>query len=312
MRQYALYIIILTVLLSSCSCGTGKKRADSPGAEETGVCSALELPLPDVPEEMTDHVERADFVMAHFWDGMNFSDTLRSHDTVFMERNVVNFMSLFSHGSERGCSQGICELLDKAVTDSSAFGIVSDIMERYLNDPNSPMRNEGHYILYLEARLKVPGLQQEDRFRTSYRLTTARKNRPGTPAADFVYLDRDGKRHSLRTTAPGQPLLLLFYDPECDHCSQILAQVRKSSIIRERMERGELTVLAVYTEGNRKLWNKTKDSMPRRWIVGCDMDSIVAREVYDIPAMPVMYLLDGVRRVILKDATLPAIEAGLQ
>ncbi len=302
----------MTVLLSSCSCGTGKKRADSPGAGETGVCSALELLLPDVPEELTNPVERADYVMAHFWNGMDFRDTLRSRDTVFMERNIVNFISLFPHGTEQGCSQGIGRLLGKAVTDAASFGIVSDIMERYLNDPNSPMRNEGFYILYLEARLKVPGLSEEDRQRSSYRLTTARKNRSGTPAADFAYIDSDGKRRTLRTTAPGQPLLLLFYDPECDHCSQILAQVSKSTIIRECIERGELTVLAVYTEGNRKLWDKTKASMPRRWIVGCDMDSIVAREVYDIPAMPVMYLLDGVRRVVLKDATLPAIEAGLQ
>lgn len=253
---------------------------------------------------MTDPTQRADYVMEHFWDGMNFRDTRRSRDTVFMERNIVNFMSLFPHGTPQGCSKGIGTLLGKAAPDTITFGIVSDIMERYLGDPNSPMRNEAHYILYLEARLKMPGLTEADRLRSAYKLTTAKKNRPGTVAADFSYVDGNGKRRTLHTTAPGRPLLLIFYDPECDHCSEILAQVRRSTIIRERIDRGELTVLAVYTEGKRALWEKTKASMPGEWIVGCDLDSIVAREVYDIPAMPVMYLLDASRRVVLKDATI--------
>jgi len=64
-----------------------------------------------------------------------------------------------------------------------------------------------------------------------------------------------------------------------------------------------MTVLAIYTEGNRPLWDETKVSMPKDWIVGMDSDSIVDRDIYSIPAMPVMYLLDSV-----KDPTLTQLE----
>ena len=49
----------------------------------------------------------------------------------------------------------------------------------------------------------------------------------------------------------------------------------------------------------------------RRVEVGFDLDRIVEREVYSVPAMPVMYLLDRGGTVLLKDAFLPEIEARL-
>lgn len=301
-------IYILAFALCSCSGGLREKQADSSRAVEAVVDSALELPLPEVPTTLTAPVERADYILRHFWDKMDFSDTLRSHDRAFMERNIVNFMSLFPHGSEQASSQSICRLLDKTVGDTASFHLVTDIMERYLDDPNSPMRNEAHYILYLEELLRLPGLSEEDRIRPAYKLKTARKNRPGMTATDFAYTDRNGRRHTLRGTAKGKQLLLLFYDPECSHCSEILEQVRESAIIKDCIGRKELAVLAIYTEGNRKLWNETKASMPQEWAVGFDEEKIVERELYSIPAMPVMYLLDNNKKVLLKDTSLGEIE----
>jgi len=311
MRQYVLYIVISTVVLYSCSCETCRKAADNQRAKTTGVYSAIELPLPEVPSDLTAPAERAGYIMEHFWDGMDFGDTLRSHDFMFMELNLVNFMSLFPHGDEQACSRSIGSLLGKTAADTVAFNLVTDIMERYLDDPNSPMRDENSYILYLEELLRQPGLSEYDRIRPAYKLATARKNRPGMTATDFAYIDRSGHRQTLHSTAADRGLLLLFYDPDCGHCSEILRQVSESAVITGCIGRNELAVLAVYTEGNRELWEKTKSSMPQEWTVGFDTDSIVERELYSIPAMPVMYLLDSDKKVLLKDTSLPDIEERL-
>lgn len=284
---------------------------DNSGAEGTGVYSALELPLPQVPSTLTTPEERADYIMIHFWDKMDFRDTLRSHDGEFMEINLVNYLSLFPHGSRQAMEQSLGSLLGRAASDSAALHRVTHIVERYLDDPNSPMRNEEHYIAYLEALLRLPGLPDYERARPAYNLETARKNRPGTVAADFAYIDRNGRRRTLHATAAGRQLLLLFYDPECGHCSEILRQVSESDVVRGCVEDGSLTVLAVYTEGNRELWDQTKASMPQEWTVGFDTDDIVDNERYAIPAMPVMYLLDSDKKVMLKDAPLTAIEERL-
>lgn len=303
MMRDCLPVLLSAILLLACSCrSNGQGQASSH--------SFKELPLPEVPAALTDPEERAEYVLGHFWDGMDFGDTLRSRDRQFMEQNFVNFLSLFPHVRREVLSPQIGRLLKRAAADSEAFDLVNDIAERYLDDPNSPMRCEEYYIIFLEELLRLPGLSEYDRVRPAYRLETAKKNRPGTLATDFSYTDRDGNRQTLHGTREKR-LLLLFYDPACAHCSEILDVLHENPILAGLVSQKELTVLAVYTEGDRKLWHETKETMPQEWIVAIDDSRIVERELYSLPAMPVIYLLDAGKRVILKDASLEQLGAWL-
>lgn len=239
-----------------------------------------------------------------------FSDTLRCRNLTEVRAEVTYMISQFAHDDERAVRRDISVMLSAAAADTVAFGLLTDTMEQCLADPNSPLRDESYYIIYLEELLRLPTLPEAERLRPAHELTMARKNRPGTPATDFAYMDRTGLSHTLLSTA-AERLLLLFYDPECDHCTEILRQVQASRVLADCMAQGRLTVLAVYTEGNRPLWDRTKDSMPREWTVAIDGDSIVDNELYDIPAMPVMYLLDNKKNIILKDAYLQDVEREL-
>ncbi len=235
------------------------------------------------------------------------NDSLCLSDRVAVERKIAGMIARFPQCDEPTVRRSIAQLLGEVSGDSAALGVVTGIMERYLNEPNSPVRNEDYYIVYLEELLRLPGLSDAERLRPEAELESARKNRPGNVATDFAYIDRKGRQRTLHTT-PGQRMLLIFYDPECGHCSEILAQVGESTVLDDCIAQGELAVLAVYTEGKRRLWDDTKASMPQQWTVGYDTDSIVERELYSVPAMPVMYLLDSDKRVLLKDAFLPEIE----
>lgn len=303
-----------TAIAVACIFSCNRNRQANQNAEQAITDSlqgnVYEIPLPEVLSTLTDPEERAEYIICHFWDRMDFADTLRSHNRLFMEQNFVNFISLFPHARQEALPPHIERLLKLTATDSVAFGLVKDIAERYLDDPNSPMRCEEYYMLFLEELLHQPGLSESDRIRLTYRLNTAKKNRPGTVATDFSYTDRDGNIHRLHHTV-GKRLLLLFYDPACSHCSEILNGLHKSSILNKLVSDKELTVLAVYTEGNRDLWNNTKDAMPQEWIVSIDNSRIVERELYSMPAMPVIYLLDAGKKVILKDASVEQVNLWL-
>ena len=47
--------------------------------------------------------------------------------------------------------------------------------------------------------------------------------------------------------------------------------------------------------------------MPSGWIVGWNRSGDISRGLYDIRAIPTRYLLDGEKRVLLKDAPLERI-----
>lgn len=306
-------VCIVCVVCSGCNSFHGRQRATHGGdnsSADTLQGSPRELPLPEVPALLTAPEERAAYVLEHFWDGMDFRDTLRSRDRLFMEQCFVNFLSLFPHALPQSLPSPVGRLLQRAAVDSVAFRLVNSLAEHYLDDPNSHMRNEEHYILFLEALLSLPGLPEAERIRPAYRLETTRKNRPGTIAADFAYTDHRGKRQTLHGT-PAPRLLLLFYDPACSHCAEILDALQESPALTRLIAAGELAVLAAYTEGDRRLWDETKAALPQEWTVGIDNSRIVERELYSLPAMPVIYLLDKDKRVLLKDSSPVGLEAFL-
>ena len=288
-------VCIVCVVCSGCNSFHGRQRATHGGdnsSADTLQGSPRELPLPEVPALLTAPEERAAYVLEHFWDGMDFRDTLRSRDRLFMEQCFVNFLSLFPHALPQSLPSPVGRLLQRAAVDSVAFRLVNSLAEHYLDDPNSPMRNEEHYILFLEALLSLPGLPEAERIRPAYRLETTRKNRPGTIAADFAYTDHRGKRQTLHGT-PAPRLL------------------QESPALTRLIAAGELAVLAAYTEGDRRLWDETKAALPQEWTVGIDNSRIVERELYSLPAMPVIYLLDKDKRVLLKDSSPAGLEAFL-
>ena len=264
-------VCIVCVVCSGCNSFHGRQRATHGGdnsSADTLQGSPRELPLPEVPALLTAPEERAAYVLEHFWDGMDFRDTLRSRDRLFMEQCFVNFLSLFPHALPQSLPSPVGRLLQRAAVDSVAFRLVNSLAEHYLDDPNSPMRNEEHYILFLEALLSLHG-----------------------------------------TPAPRR--LLLFYDPACSHCAEILDALQESPALTRLIAAGELAVLAAYTEGDRRLWDETKAALPQEWTVGIDNSRIVERELYSLPARRDIYLLDKDKRVLLKDSSPAGLEAFL-
>lgn len=174
------------------------------------------------------------------------------------------------------------------------------IAYRYWGSPSSPYRDEGRYVAFLDSLLAVDSLPETLRERALDRRRIALLNRPGTIAADFRYLERHGEESTLHDLK--SPLtLLLFYDPECPHCKDILSALALSEGVNKAIAAKKLTVIAIYAEGKRDVWDKTRSEMPENWLVGYDLTGILDAETYDLPAMPTPYLLDGDKRVMLKD-----------
>lgn len=307
-------IVAMLLLLAAAACGgPGRHHAaagDTPaaaavteGRENANAQAPDELPLAEPPATLRTPAERAAWMVAHFWDAMDFRDTLRSRDRDFMEQQFANYLSLFPYADTAALRPALRRLVDGAAADSEALLLVGEIAEKYLYDPNSPMLDEGYFILFLEALVASDALDEAERIRPAYLLGAARKNRPGMPAADFAYLTRDGRRQTLRTT-PGEQTLLLFYDPDCDHCREIMQALASSPRLRRAIAAGQLTVVALYADGDRAAWDRTKEQLPAEWIVGFDTGAIREGELYVLPAMPTLYLLDRDKRVVVKD--LPA------
>lgn len=244
--------------------------------------------------------ERIDSVLSCYWDSTGHGDISTTAGRDEFEKSFSTFISLFAHGSEKTYREAVRRMMAESEGDTSRCRMLFDLTEHYLVNPNSPVRNEGYFIIFAEEMLKTQSVDQAYRFKFDELLRLAKMNRPGTRAADFRYITREGKKGTLHSTE-AKRLLLIFYDPDCENCSRIIGELRQDGDLRNAVATGEMTVLAVYTEGNRKLWDKTKSDMPAEWIVAIDDSGITENEIYHLPAMPVLYLLDADKKVLRKD-----------
>ena len=277
-----------------------RKSAEVRSAEPPG-----DLPLPRVPSTLREPRLRAAYVVRHFWDAMDFRDSVRARDPDFLEQHFVDFVSLFPHADTSALAPAVDTLMRRAGQDAAAFRLVAEIAEKYLYEAASPLRDEAYYGLFLDALVASPALGTYEKLRYAAQSEAVRKNRPGMPAADFAFVDRRGVRQTLYDL-PGDRLLVIFYDPECGHCLETMAALRRSPAIARQVSTGALAVLALFADGEEAVWLRTPPALPQDWTDGLDATGIQERGLYLLSELPALYLLDCDRRVLLKE---PASEA---
>ena len=272
------------------------------GALARNMAGTPPLPLPAVPATLRTPHARAAYLLEHFWDAMDFGDTLRSRDERFVEQSLVDFLSLFPHADTAALAPAVQRLVRRAGADAEACLLVLRLAEKYLYTPGSPMRCEEYFIPFLEAWVRTPGIDDAEKIRPALLLEAALKNRPGSTAADLRFRTHGGAQGTLHGIGC-ERLLLLFYNPDCTHCTETIRLLDGNEAFRAAVRSGRLGVAALCAGEERAAWERTKEELPKGWIAGYAAEELAETEAYVLPEMPTIYLLDRDKRVLLKEAT---------
>ena len=288
------FVCLFCVAISSCSNARSQKKTK-------------EFRLPDVPATLTAPEDRAAYLSLHYWDHFDFADTsLISHPEI-TEQAFVDFISILPHTSK--AQAAVDTLFRRASAEKEMLYHFIALGDKYLYEPNSPMHDEELHILMLRSLVDNLPLEEIDKVRPRHQLEMALKNRPGEMAADFTVTCRDGK-HIRLSTIKADYLLVYFNDPDCEDCRRVKEQLSLSPGINGLLESGRLKLLSVCVEGKVAAWEKA--AFPTGWIDSYDAgQQLTLEQVYDLKAIPTLYLLDAEKRVILKDASVKQIEERL-
>ena len=298
MNRYGL-LIGLILLLASCRAKPGKAEARELEPTDSTVVQA------QIPTTLTEPEARKAYLLTHYWERFDFADTTLVNNRDVTEQGFVNFIALLADGTSqedliRKSLENWCR---RFVSSEYASLKLMDMADSYLYNPNSPFYNEYLYEIYLESLTKEFPEEDLRISRYNFILKLLKRNNPGSQATDFTYYLSDGTRRTLADTpVKNNFLLLIFYDPECDTCHDTLLRMAADAALMNAVRTGKVTVLAVYTEGNEEAWLKALSDMPEGWIVGTDREAVKTEALYDLKAMPTLYLLDNKKRVVLKDA----------
>lgn len=307
-QQLFFLLVGIVLLFSSCKGGANQKKVETTvttSMAQPQAAADAKFPFPEIPTMLTQPEERKAYLMAHYWDNFNFADTALVNNRNVAEQGAADYLAILADGTlteeqVKGSLDGFCKGME---AQEHARKVFLQMMEDYLYNPNSPFHNEGLYALFLERMLKSEYVDEGRKSSLKFILDLISRNCPGGVATDFVYFLPDGSKRSLaQTRAKNNRLLLVFYDPECPSCHETMLEMVADGLLAEAVRAGKLTVLAVYTEGNLEVWKRTLSDLPQGWTVGSDHEAVKMGALYDLKAMPSLYLLDGTKKVLLKDA----------
>ncbi len=232
------------------------------------------------------------------WEGFAFSNQ-QAVESREAEERFARFLLHITQQTPTQQAKQIGELLAKAEQNNATARFLT-LAEKYLYDPNSPYRNDERYLLFLQyaATHRLADYTTNTRYQKQY--TMVQRNRVGTLAADFPFKTQTGEEGNLYGVQ-SQYILLFFHDPNCEECQYVKQQLESQHA--HFAQKGVL-VVAVYIDDEVEAWQKAH--YPSAWL-SVYAPEIDRQDLYDIKALPTLYLLDTQKRVVLKDAQIDKV-----
>lgn len=306
MKQF-LYIVSVLILFCSCASNSSKKAH----TQQIRVFPNIQL-----PSLITNQEDANEYFVAHFFD--KFIDTINVYrcDTNYvagvskaeLEQAFANYCAILDRVPLAKARKGISRLYErieaceKADTSSNLFEGMVDIVERYLYDPNSPLRNEDYYQPFVQKKSQSIYFKDYERDRFARESQMCSLNCVGTKAADFCFSDAKGRKYNLHSIK-AERIILFFSNPGCHACKDIIEQIKSIPGIDEAIAKKEIAVLNIYIDEELENWYEYMPIYPKNWYNAYDPNYVIRTEIlYDVRAIPSLYLLNSEKIVLMKDA----------
>ena len=315
--RYLVWFILFAglTLFSSLSCSSSKKSGtESRETYGTETVVPDTFVFPQVPEALTDPDERAQYLIRHIWDSFDFADSGLTKTPAITDQAYVDYIHLLSIHPAGESAESLLQTLRRAEADTVMYRYFVSLMEKYFYDPNSPFRNEEHFIPVLKVITGSRLLEDAERSRYNFLLEMTLLNRVGDKANNFTFTLPSGESGALYDIK-SQYLLLIFSNPGCPTCEAVTRRLDSSAPLNKALAlnsptRSMLTILTIYPDSDLEEWRAYLPQMPQQWLHGYDPGmAITRRRLYDVKAIPTIYLLDSDKTVILKDTSIEAVES---
>ncbi len=317
-------LIAAAIIMVACNGGNTQKsenedsiknqnQAEQEKAEQTSKA----LPFPDVqiPTMISEQGRVLEYLAENYWTGI--TDPARDYlcdsayvsgvDKDIVEQKFADWTMVLNNVSLQAAIRSVERLYDRSYAcekqnpASNVFETFVMLTEKYFYDPNSPMRNEEYYLPFVARYASYEGLSELDRGRFERVARLCALNRVGTKAVDFRFADKSGTiRHLYDLEAPFT--LLFFSNPGCEACMEIITVLKDNPSISSLIKQGVLKVVNIYIDEDIQAWRSYMPIYPTEWYNGFDPDFVLrSNEMYNIRAIPSLYLLDKEKNVLLKD-----------
>ena len=295
------------LLLLSCGGRTAKTPAPP---------SRRAFPEVSVPAMLSDGQDRVNYMVNHLWDRFTDTSAVYYCDSVTVngveleevERQMGLFATLLQNVPLSGAKDAVVRFFGKVegfgkrYPESNMFPRMSELLNKYLYDPNSPLRCDDLYGVY--ASLLAGSDLVDEKYKPKYRYDAemCSRNPIGSVATDFPFTDIRGRVLTLHGIQADYTLLI-FGNPGCNACRELMENMQGLPQATSAIAEGRLKVVDVFIDPEIDEWKAQAADFPRDWICGYDHRLAITEErIYSVRGIPSLYLLDKDKKILLKDA----------
>ncbi len=229
-----------------------------------------------------------DSTVVHYWDSVQWeyddmTDRMCDFVLMAMERDALHEVP-----------KAYCRLLDDAEADERRWYCLRELADEYFYNGNALLRDDEVYIPIVRKMMQSRWVDESDSVRLGYRLEMLCKNRVGHTAADLTL--RVGKEwKTLSQLADADTVFVLFFDPECESCRDMIDRLRADQSLSRMCRDGRGKVILIDVEARRR----AKIDVPSTWVYASDKrHEVTVGGKYHLPSVPRLYHIDRSMRVV--------------
>jgi hypothetical protein len=271
------------------------------------------------PLTRQDSVAAYNYFKSHYWDGVNFYDGRLAY-TTFFEEKLDKYYNQLVVPQPDSVIKEIDWMLGYASPNAEMTRfLLIKFVNRYLNQKY--MWEDAVFVHLYEkyfSNKTYSWLTEKGQKTITDRAFSLMANIMGTPASDIILPDTSEKSVPLYEQ-PGDYMLVVFWDPTCGHCKEVLP--RLDSFYRAKWKGEGLRMYAVAreTDGKKKDWtdfissHHIGDWTHVYYSKADDRARIDAgipgySQLYDVQSFPTLYLLDKEKRIVAKKLSVEQID----
>lgn len=297
-------MVVAAVTAVAISCGSAAtKRSAKSGEQE----QMRDVYLPNLAFKVRQaHVgmgieQQREYYAEHFWDEFDFADSTFVENLDNTKMSATLLTSIAHCATPDTAAEYIESLMRRTTVSKPVMQYFLMLGERLFYDPNSPYRNDEFYIAILRVVLESGLLDEYERMPYESDLHIVSQNRVGQQANDFELTLASGRTITLYGIDSAYTLLFIS-NPGCPMCRAVKEDILSSQMLSDMVLEGELQVVVLYPDEDLEAWRAALGDYPTEWINGYDAElTIQANDLYDLKAIPSLYLFDARKRVLVKD-----------
>ncbi|MDE7159883.1 MAG: DUF5106 domain-containing protein [Muribaculaceae bacterium] len=256
-------------------------------AQESAIVVEPLFDYPAPPEEVENLKERSEWVLAHFWEPMDFKKKSA------VDQNALNhafgiYTLAMQWASPQAVDKSVASLL-KSLSKNPALTLqFTKAAEENLYGPRAPFWGDAIYADFLRSAVSNKKIGASRREKFAAKLKKIESSQKGAKAPAFTFTRPDGSE--ARYFPMATPTMIVFGNP--DNPDIRLARLRMDTNITfsRLLKGGKANVLFILPGEAPEDWGKTASDCPAEMTVGASGE---AAERYDLKISPSCYVIDA-------------------